>query len=176
MNKLILSLPYYERNSKVFKEILNAEVKVFDGLNLDINDLEGQLNVDTATWALYIYEKELDIKTELNKPLYERRSVIKSKWRGTGKVDAALIKMVADAFTNGDVSVEFDGSIIIKFNSVYGIPPNLEDTKKAIQEISPAHLGILYQFAYLLIKDIHEVKTLFAMEQITLNKFAGGEA
>lgn len=176
MNKLMLLLPSYERNSNVFKEILDTETKEFDVLDFNIEDLKKQLNIDTATWSLEIYEKELGIKTVLNKSLNERRSIIKSKWRGTGKVDAALIKMVADAFTNGNVSVDFNGSIIIKFNSVYGIPSNLEDVRNAISDISPAHLGIIYEFAYLLIKDINNVKNLNEIEQITLNKFAGGEA
>lgn len=176
MSNLLFSLPYYERSSKVFKEILDSEMMEFDNFNFKINDLEQQLNIDTATWALEIYERELNIKTILGKSLEERRSVVKSKLRGTGKVDAVLIKMVADAFTNGNVSVDFNGSIIIKFNSVYGIPHNLEDAKQAISDISPAHLDIIYEFAYLLIKDIHNMKTLNEMEQITLNKFAGGEA
>jgi len=154
---------------------MKAEQIEFDRLAIDIEDLEKQLNIDTATWGLAIYERELGIKTNLNKPLEERRSVIKSKWRGTGKVDRALIKAVVDAYTNGGVEVGFDGRIIITFNDVKGIPPNLEDAQRAIEDISPAHLAIIYEFAYLLIKEIHEVVTLNEMEQIPLHKFAGGE-
>ena len=175
MSRLLEYLPPYERNSKIFQEIMKAEQIEFDRLAIDIEDLEKQLNIDTATWGLAIYERELGIKTNLNKPLEERRSVIKSKWRGTGKVDRALIKTVVDAYTNGGVEVGFDGRIIITFNDVKGIPPNLEDAQRAIEDISPAHLAIIYEFAYLLIKEIHEVVTLNEMEQIPLHKFAGGE-
>jgi len=175
MSRLLEYLPPYERNSKIFQEIMKAEQIEFDRLAIDIEDLEKQLNIDTATWGLAIYERELGIKTNLNKPLEERRSVIKSKWRGTGKVDRALIKAVVDAYTNGGVEVGFDGRIIITFNDVKGIPPNLEDAQRAIEDISPAHLAIIYEFAYLLIKEIHEVVTLNEMEQIPLHKFAGGE-
>jgi len=175
MNNLLQLLPPFERSSKVFQEIMKAEQIEFDRLAIDIEDLEKQLNIDTATWGLAIYERELGIKTNLNKPLEERRSVIKSKWRGTGKVDRALIKAVVDAYTNGGVEVGFDGRIIITFNDVKGIPPNLEDAQRAIEDISPAHLAIIYEFAYLLIKEIHEVVTLNEMEQIPLHKFAGGE-
>lgn len=175
MSRLLEYLPPYERNSKIFQEIMKAEQIEFDRLAIDIEDLEKQLNIDTATWGLAIYERELGIKTNLNKPLEERRSVIKSKWRGTGKVDWALIKAVVDAYTNGGVEVGFDGRIIITFNDVKGIPPNLEDAQRAIEDISPAHLAIIYEFAYLLIKEIHEVVTLNEMEQIPLHKFAGGE-
>lgn len=176
MSRLIELLPPYEKSSRVFQEILNAEQIEFDKLAIDIEDLEKQLNIDTATWGLVIYEKELGIKTNLNKPFEERRSVVKSKWRGTGKVDRLLIKAAVDAYTNGGVEVGFDGRIIINFNDVKGIPPNLEDAQRAIEDISPAHLAIIYEFAYLLIKEIHGVITLTEMEQIPLHKFAGGGA
>ena len=174
MSRLLELLPPYERESKVFQEIMNAEEIEFDKLSVDISDLEKQLNIDTATWGLVVYEKELGSKIDINKPLGERRSVIKSKWRGTGKVDRALIKTVVDAYTNGGVDVGFDGKIIITFNDVKGIPPNLADAQRAIENISPAHLAVVYEFAYLLIKEIHEVVTLNEMDQIPLHKFAGG--
>lgn len=175
MSKLIDLLPSYERQSKVFQEILQAEQIEFNKLNVDIVDLEKQLNIDTATWGLTVYEKELGIETDLNKPLGERRSVIKSKWRGTGKVDRLLIKTAVDAFTNGQVEVTFDGSINVQFTSVLGIPPNIDDAKKAVENIAPAHLRVAYYFAYLLVRDIHGVMTLAEIEQIPLRKFAGGE-
>lgn len=168
-------LPLYERKSQFIKDLLSAQQLEIDRLSNNIADLEKQLNIDTATWALSIYEKDLGIESNLTKSLEERRSVIKSKWRGTGKVDRTLIKLVVDAFTNGGVDVSFDGRIIITFNDVKGIPPNLEDAQRAIEDISPAHLAIIYEFAYLLIKEIHEVVTLNEMEQIPLHKFAGGE-
>lgn len=175
MSRLLQYLPPYERESKVFKEILNAEQIEFDRLGLSIEDLKKQFFVDTATWGLVIYERDLGIETDLNKPLQERRAVTKSKERGAGKVDRALIKSVVDAYTNGGVDVGFDGKIIVIFNDVKGIPPNLIDAQNAIEDISPAHLAIIYKFAYLLIKDIHEAVTLNEIEQMPLHKFAGGE-
>lgn len=149
MNKLIELLPPYERESEVFKEIMNAEQVMLDKLNIDIADLEKQLNIDTATWGFIIYEKELGIKTDLSKELKDRRSIIKSKMRGTGKADATLIKTVVDAFTNGGVDVDFDGRIIVTFNDVKGIPPNIADVYNAVDEIKPAHLTVKYKFTYL---------------------------
>lgn len=162
------------RKSNTIKEIFKVDGQQIDHLLSDIEDVRKQLNIDTATWGLTIYEKELDIKTDLRKPLNDRRSVIKSKLRGSGKVDHIQIKIVADAYTNGDVLVSFNGHIVVKFNSVYGIPHNLDDLKNALEEVKPAHLAIDYEFNYLLIKEIHNIKTLVEMEQIPLNKFAGG--
>jgi hypothetical protein len=171
---MITALSTFMRKSKIFIEIFNAEQKQFEQKELDLEDLRKQMDIETATWGLDIYEKDLGIKTDRSKPLTERRSVIKSKERGSGKVDATLIKLVADSFTNGDVEVTFDGQINIKFTSVLGIPPNLEDLENALEDVKPAHLAIAYAFAYLLIKDIHGVMTLTEIEQKPLNLFAGG--
>lgn len=172
MNRLLKMLPIYERESKVFQEIMNSQEIELDSLDLEIEDLIKQLFIDTATWALDIYEKELKLPTDLSKPLEERRGIIRSKWRGTGKVDKYLIKRVVDAYTNGQVDVTFNGKINIKFNGVYGIPTNLNDVYRSLGDIIPAHLDLVYEFMYLYIKDIHEAVTLENIENITLDKFA----
>lgn len=168
-------MPSFITESKIFGNIYDAEYREFDTLEKKIEDLNNQLSIDTATWALSIYENEMGIKTESTKSFDERRAVIKSKWRGTGKIDGKLIKMVADAYTNGQVDVTFDGKINIKFNSIIGIPNNLDDLKKALEDIKPVNLRLEYIFSYLLLKDIDGGKTLRQLETIPLNKFAGGE-
>lgn len=162
------------RKSHVYREIFKAEGEQIDIFYANIADIQKQLLIDTATWGLIFYEKELKIKTDLNKPVDDRRAVIKSKLRGSGKVDHIQIKIVADAYTNGDVFVSFNGHIVVKFTSLYGIPPNLDDVKNALEDVKPAHLAIDYEFRYLLIRDIHNVMTMAEMEQTLLNRFAGG--
>lgn len=139
----------FQRKSSIYKAIFDAEAGQFVNRDAAIKDLHKQLSVDTATWALAIYEGELGIVTDVNKPLSERRSVIKSKMRGTGKVDAALIKMVVESWTNGGVDVSFsESTITITFNDIVGIPENIDDVKVAVQNISPAHLVVIYVFLY----------------------------
>ncbi|MEF3313335.1 DUF2313 domain-containing protein [Paenibacillus sp. GYB004] len=168
--KMLLRLQPFMRKSSVYKAIFDAEAGQFDGRDAAIADLRLQLSVDTATWALGVYEAELGIVTESGKPIAERRSVVKSKMRGTGKVDAALIKLVADSFSNGDVVVQFDGTIKITFTSVVGTPPNLQDLKLAIEDIKPAHLGVIYIFLYNQYQQLapytHDYLAQFTYEQL----------
>jgi hypothetical protein len=129
------------------------------------------MSVDTATWALAIYESEMGIPIDQIKPIADRRSVIKSKMRGFGKVDSALIKIVADSFTNGDVDVSFSsGTIKITFTSVIGIPPNIEDLQAAIEEIKPAHLAVLYVYLFNTHQDLsqftHQGLSAYTHEQL----------
>jgi hypothetical protein len=168
--KMLKYLPIFEQKSKVFQELISVQGQELDRKALMIKDLEKQLAIDTATWALELYEKELGILTDLNRPYEERRSTIKSKWRGAGKVDSNLIKLVADAYTNGDVKVSFDGKIHIEFESVYGIPPNIEDLKQALEDIKPAHLAIAYMFKYLIWNQFDDYnKTWDEWDQLNLS-------
>ncbi|MFH5181163.1 putative phage tail protein [Paenibacillus sp. TAB 01] len=163
----------FMRGSLVYKSIFDAEAAQFNSRDGVLSDLQAQLSVDTATWALDIYESELGIVKDASKPYSERRSVVKSKMRGTGKIDAALIKIVADSFTNGDVEVTFDGHIRIQFVSVIGSPPNVNDLYAAIENIKPAHLPVNYSLRYLTISEV-ESMTIAQIESTTLDRFAGG--
>ncbi|MBZ9615284.1 putative phage tail protein [Clostridium estertheticum] len=161
-------------NKNIFSSIYNAQGIELDTLFSNIDDINAQFNVDTATWALDIYEKELGITTDYTRPFDYRRSVIKSKNRGNGKLDATMIKLVCDSFINGDVQITFDGIIHVKFTSIKGIPPNLNDLKNAVEQIKPAYLLLDYLYSYLLIKEIDNVMTLDQLQNTELNLFAGG--
>jgi hypothetical protein len=147
--EMINQLQPFQRKSLIYKALFDTEGIQFENGDAAITDLNLQLSVDTATWALAIYETELGIDVIPSKPDSERRSVIKSKMRGTGKVDAALIKLVADSYSYGNVTVSFDGTIKITFVSLHGVPENLGDIEKAISDIIPAHLAFAFFFTYM---------------------------
>ncbi len=167
-------LPSLLSDIDIFDELLNAEGAEFDRIHANIDDIKLQLNIDTATWGLDVYEKDLGIITDHTKNLDYRRSVIKSKSRGSGKLNATMIKLVCDSFSNGNVQITFDGVIHVKFTSVKGIPPNMNDLKVAVNEIKPAYLLLDYLYAYLLIKDVQGM-TIGQLQQTKLDQFAGGE-
>lgn len=145
----INQLQPFQRTSLVYQAIFTAEDEQFANRQISIDDLTVQMSVDTATWALAKYEKELGIPTDLSQSYSERRSVIKSKMRGVGTVNRALIKLVADSYTNGNVAVSLSASTItVTFTSIVGTPPNESAFKAAIEEIKPAHLALLYVYLY----------------------------
>lgn len=129
---------------------------------------------DTATYMLPIYEAQLLLSGE-GKSLDDRRAAVIAGWQRGGKVDIIQIQAAANSWRNGATEVDFiGGRIVVRFVSEFGIPTDLEGLKAAIDVIKPAHLGIEYIFKYLLIEDIHEVKTLEQMESLTLEQFAFG--
>lgn len=173
---LLSRLPPFFREIQEFKALNDVSSYELGILNWQIEDILNQFFVDTATWGLSsLWEKTLDIKIDLNKSYEGKREIVKAKLRGSGTVTKALIKNVAQAFLGGEVDVieNFaDYSFIIKFIGVKGIPKDLAVLQKALDDIKPAHLALVYAFRYLLINDIDEVMTLEQLEQQTLDKFA----
>jgi hypothetical protein len=169
-------LPDHYASVKEYQEITKVEGKQFADLTLHIQDALNQFFIDKSTWGVEKWEEILEIPTDSSKPIEQRRSLVKAKRRGTGKVDSRLIKNVADAYTNGAVEVLFDGKIHVKFTSFYGVPSNLEDLEHALRVVIPSHLGLVFEYSYLLIKDIHNVMTINELQSTPLNKFAGGES
>jgi len=172
---MIEMLAPHQRKSVIYNEMFDAESHQVELFVSNVDDLQAQMDVNTATWALEIYEKELSIPVNKSKPIEERRSVIKSRMRGAGQVDAALLKIVADSYTNGDCDVGFNGIINITFNSQVGRPPNLDDVKQAIEDTKPAHLNVQYSFRHLTISEVRQM-TIGEVSQEPLGNFAGGEA
>lgn len=170
---MINQVPIFLRKSKLYNEIFDAEGIQIALLSTDIEDIKSQLSVNTATWLLPVYEKELGIPTDTSKPIADRRSVIISKMRGIGKLDAMLFKLTADAYTNGEVNVSFNGHIVIQFTSVVGTPPNLDDLKDALEQIKPVHIAIDYTFRYITIGELNTL-TIDQLNNTQIDKFAGG--
>lgn len=139
---MINYLPPYLRESEVFKELYRVQEEELGTIELVIDDLDAQFNIDTATWALDLYEEELGIKIDKQKPESERRSIIKSRWRGRGRLGVEVIREVINSFTGGGIKIGFDGKILIDFNGTFGKVENPNDMFSAIEDVKPAHLGI----------------------------------
>ena len=141
--KLIQYLPEDYVKSASVVELQEGIEGVWLQMEADAQEAEEQLFIDTATWGLAFWERIYGIETDLKKPLEHRRSVVKAKRRGAGTTTVELIKNVSESFVNGEVAVEEHNSeyrFDIIMLSVIGIPPNMEDLKRAINEIKPAHL------------------------------------
>lgn len=149
--KLKEYVPPFLTQSKIFSTNYDIQQGEIDSLNEAIEDIVNQCFVDSATWGLKLWEEFLNIKVDETKLADYRRSSIKAKLRGSGTITVNLIKNVAESFQNGEVDVTENTSpytFDIKFVGSKGVPPNLEDLKKAIEEIKPAHLAVTYSFTF----------------------------
>jgi len=141
------------------------------------DDLLLQLNVRTATWGLAIWEKALALTTDVSKPVEFRRSRIESKLRSQGVTTKAMIKNVAESFSNGIVDVDEHAAEYrsdIKFTGTLGIPPNMDDLTAAIEEIKPAHLAFVYIYTFITHAQLKRY-THAQLAQFTHEKIRNGE-
>ncbi|WP_234405668.1 putative phage tail protein [Paenibacillus sp. IHBB 10380] len=179
MERLRNYLPEYYDEIVEFDALTATEGMEFDGLYSDIERLLNESYPESSTIFLDRYERDLQIPIDPTKPANQRRSVIISKMRGSGKVSGSMLKNVAQAYDGGTVNVAVDVphyTIVITFIDSLGIPPNLDDLKQALEDIKPAHMKLEYKFRYLLIREIHNVLTLNQIQEIKLSNFAGGAA
>lgn len=141
------------------------------------NTLGDQGNIKKVTWGIRTWEEELAIDYNPTMSSHNRREIILAKVRGRGNTTKQMLINTAEAFSGGEVDViEFpeDSYFIVKFIGVKGTPDNMQSFIEMLNSIKPAHLDYAFEFAYILIREIQGVVTLSEMEQIVLNKFAGG--
>lgn len=159
------------------------EIFVASGLTMDtVADLilglynSNWFDLLSEQWVKF-YEEKMGITPTASQTLADRRSAIQAKWKSGGKIDLALIQAVCDSWQNGEVSAEFTGGVIqLTFNSIYGVPPDLQTLLNAVDDVKPAHLALAYVLKFLLVEDVEQM-TLEELETKTIDQFAfGGDA
>lgn len=151
MKPLIARYPDFLAGSAEFVEMQDVLEPELLALWEARDGLLEQLQLQTATWGLQAWERTLGIAVEEEKDPAFRRSRIRSKLRGVGVTTVAMVRSLAESFTNGEVAVlehpqRFE--LELKFVGSIGIPPNLDDLTAALQESLPAHLRWEYVLVY----------------------------
>lgn len=152
VERLMQHMPKYYRDIVEIEELQNAIDLQLDELDIMSNEVLKQFFIYTATWSLPIWERIFGLTVgDTISNLKERRENIISKLRSYGTTTKDMIAKVAKAFTNGEIEVIEDNpnySFTIKFTSIVGIPDNLENFKKVVATIKPAHLNFNVEFRY----------------------------
>lgn len=136
-----------EPNNSMFLALGDVSQELFN----DAENSFEQVFVNKATWGLEQWEEFLAIYSEPGKDDSYRRSVILSKLQGFGVVTPQFIKDMSLAYKNGEIEVIQDVRnylVTIKFVSLVGIPPNINDFFATMEEIKPAHLIFNYSYRY----------------------------
>ncbi|MED9781146.1 MAG: putative phage tail protein [Peptococcaceae bacterium] len=135
-----------------FHELTEAESVALDKLDDEVKELEANMTLTNTTLSqIARREAEFGVASDNTKPIVQRRAVLIAKLRGQGTTTPALIRNVAASFEYGEVSVDESSApytVRIIFESVIGIPPNMEDFIRTIEEVKPAHLVFEYVYRY----------------------------
>lgn len=152
MNRLTKRLDYRLDKVDAFRELTDAEVVEFEHLDGEMADMESNMSL-SGTTARQIDRREawFGIASVASKPLAQRVSVLLAKLRGQGTTTPAFIKNVAKSYQYGEVEVvedEVPYTVRIVFESILGVPPNMDDFKATMEEVKPAHLVFEYIYKY----------------------------
>lgn len=143
----------------IFSKIFASQQAQLDKLNNDLEDLVEQAYIYTATWGLKYWEDSFGIPIDETDTYENRRSRCLAVLRGRGNCTVDYLKEVALSYECGDIEIVEDFEnyrFTVKFISQKGKPPKMDDFEKTIRLISPAHLGIKYEFKYNTWKDVSE--------------------
>lgn len=112
-------------------------------------DFLAQLNVDTATWGLNLWEFEYGIQTDASKSLDARRTALKAKMRGAATTTAAQIRRIVNAYTGNDSCevTEYPREYLVGVSYTLDLDKQdrVEDCRKSLREALPAHLGLVQE-------------------------------
>lgn len=151
MNKLILleNLHKIFRNDNYIDNLMGISGNGLDDIENKIDQLGKEFFFDTmSSVGIAILENQLDFKAT-GDSIEGKREQLEARWKTAGKCDLELLKVIANSWRNGEVSVLFTNAVIeITFVSIVGIPSNVEALKLSLKEAKPAHLPINYTFKY----------------------------
>lgn len=147
---LIEWLPSYYKKSQEVNNLQESISIENEKLKKYLEEVTKQFFVDTATWGIDYWERQLALQVDPKESLDIRKARIKTRLRGTGTTSIEMIKNVCKSFVNGKVAIieNQDYSFIIKFTDVKGIPSNIEYLRTSIEKIKPAHLNFSFQYLY----------------------------
>ena len=122
------------RKDKLTLELTKAISVQLYKVKQNIQEIAKQQYLDSASWGLDIFEKELNIKGK-SKPVEQRQAVIQAKWRGAGKLTLLLIQRTLQCYITGNVIVAFQKRLMITIQG-------------ELLQVKPAHIG--WDFKYIL--------------------------
>jgi len=151
--------PWFIRRSPVLTRLLDVygdELDTFLGLT---HDVIAQMFVRTSTWGLSYWELELGLPFQAGMTDTERADRIIAKMRSYRQGTPFVIRLVANSYNLGDVTPieDFAGRrLIIRFNSIRGVPTNIDDLKTTMEHLVRASAILEYEFSYLLWQEVKD--------------------
>lgn len=126
-------------NTVAIQQALGVEV---DKITEAWQEMLLQLNVETATWGLTLWEQQYGLSNG-GKSMEQRREAILAKMRGVGTATVDMIRRVVQSYYQRPVEIlevapEYKFIIIIDGEEMVNL--RRSDVDRALWEIKPAHL------------------------------------
>ncbi|MFZ4454345.1 putative phage tail protein [Salibacterium aidingense] len=158
---------FYEEFAEVQAEI-TAEATEIGDLFGQIRDVHSQFYVDTATWGIPVWEREVGITSDNSRPLSRRRTEIKSRLRGFGALTSEKLTEIINAYDESigysvddpayTITFTFPAGIVRKETTYFSVADfrvgyspaefvdeaavNMTEFQKDLRKLMPAHFAI----------------------------------
>lgn len=150
--ELKLYLPFVLQDVAEYEALSNAESPFLEDIEAKTEQIiEDSFLTTMSASRLAEWEKALGIIPTTD-PISQRRSVVLSRFRGTGKLNKTLIQAMVNAFTGGTAVVAFTDGIL----SVKVMPPSstfkdfsIDDVAYELIKRKPAHVLMTVELAYI---------------------------
>lgn len=156
MFNLIELYPDHLQN-KTISEILKVEQYQLELEEKAIDNLIREFFIDTATFSLDTWAKFAGIEDNPLLDLDIRRSNIKAALKSKEVTTVEVIKSIAESYSNGTCEVIEDYAnynFTVKFTGTVGVPSRIDEIRKIIDKVKPAHLDHDFEFKYRTWNDI----------------------
>ncbi|MBY6789198.1 YmfQ family protein [Clostridium botulinum] len=164
-------VPSFLSGDKILSKVYEEQQKQVDSTNADIQDLINQCFIETATWGLDTWEKELGIQNNINYSYAIRRSRILAKLKGQGTTTIEAIKNICKSFVEDVEVIEHNQEYYFEINllSHKGFPSGFDTLYDSIREVKPSHLGVNYILRAITETDFRVV--MFGLQGETIKTF-----
>lgn len=160
MGHKLPKLPKYYKKFEEGIKIENAINYLYRALDKKIKENQKQRFISTSDTDLYEWEIQLNINPT-DSDIQNRREKLKSKLRGSGTITLEMMKRSCESFLGGEVEIIENFSLYkfkIKFIGKKGIPKNIENFKRMVEDIKPAHLRYEIEYTYTTWRDLKKAK------------------
>lgn len=138
--------PLYQSSRVMQLGIFQPEGTQFDALWGTLDDILNQFFAETATWAIDKWESELGIVSDPSKPLFQRRSQVIAQLRGYGTATIGVITQIVKGYDPTAYVIEDFGSYRVHLFFPNGLDLSLDDMRKMVRKLLPAHLDFVEAF------------------------------
>lgn len=144
-----------------YNEISNSESPELTEIETHTENLILDAFISTMSEdRLVEWERALGIPPS-NASIVDRRSVVLSKYRGTGKLNSELISAIVNAFTGGFATTTFDAengviNVYLKAPNSSFVGFDKSNVEKELAKRKPAHLLLNVKLDYSTWKDISD--------------------
>lgn len=156
MFNLIELYPDHLQN-KTISEILKVEQYQLELEEKAIDNLIREFFIDTATFSLDTWAKFAGIEDDPLLDLDVRRSNIKAALKAKEVTTVEVIKSIAESYSNGTCEIIEDYAnykFTVKFTGTVGVPSRIDEIRKIIDKVKPAHLAYDFEYKYRTWNDI----------------------